>query len=240
MALGLYPSLTHVNVFGRNPSLVDGTEEEVGTLEGVMVFPASALMTSISQTSDQVALRGDTVRIIGLDNNFDEVEQAVLLDGSNTTTVMTLGTALRRVNSMVMESTTAITSTVRLHNAGETTDYEIIRANEERANSAIFTVPNNKTAYMTQWWAVRNSSASADADLLDFKLYETDNANSFPQHLVERFGVDPLTGTHVPRRFSPYKKFVEHTDIFITSTPVSTGADVSAGFDLILVDDNDN
>ena len=239
IALGVYPSLSGVNVFGRNRNCADGTEEEIFSVEAAAVFPATALMTSVSQTTDQSALRGETVEIVGLDINFDKVTQTVVLNASLTTTAVTLGTALLRVNSMRMLSAVAADSTVRLHNVGENQDYAVILVGENRSSQAHFTVPNNSTAFMTNVWGKLNESAVAAADIVDFQLYEVDNANSYVETLVESFQIVALPDSgYVQRKFKPYRKFGEHSDIILTATAVSTVADVSAGFDLILVTDN--
>ncbi len=239
MALGLYSSLSHKNVFGRNRNCADGTEEEIGSLEAAQVYPATALMTSISQTTDQSAARGDLVELVGLDINFDEVTQTAIL-GNPTTTVVTLGTALLRINSMRLIGDTAIDSTVRLHNAAENVDYAIILVGENKITQAIYTVPNNQTAFMTQWFAKRNESAVVAADTVDFQLYEVDNADDGLERLVESFMVEPVSDAGIiVRPFKPYLKFTEHVDIILTATAASTVADVSGGFDLILVADND-
>lgn len=237
IALGVYPKLTCKNVFGRNRNCADGAEEEIYSVENAATYPATALMTSISQTTDQVALRGETVEVVGVDINFDEVTQTAVL-GNPTTTVVTLGTALLRVNSMRVLSATACDSTVRLHNAGESTDYAIVLVGENRSSQAHYTVPNNKTAFITNYWASLNESAVAAADIVDIQLYEVDNANSYVETLVQSFQIVALPASGiVHRHFIPYRKFGEHSDIIMTATAVSTVADVSAGFDIIIVND---
>jgi len=39
-----------------------------------------------------------------------------------------------------------------------------------------------------------------------------------------------------PHEFKPYRKIEEKTDVWVTGAPVGKAASVSAGFDLILVD----
>lgn len=240
IAMGVYPGVTVVNVFGRNRNCADGTEEEIYSVENAATFPATALMTSMSQTTNAAAVRGENVIIEGLNANWEAVTQTAVINASNSTTVVTLGTPLIRVNSFKMRADTVIATTVRLHNAAENVDYAVILVGEERATQAHYTVPLGFTAYMTNWWAHRNSSAIVALDTVDFQLYETDNAHAdAPQQtLVESLMVEPLTEGGILRRgFRPYRKFGPQTDIILTAQAASTVADVSAGFDLILIKD---
>lgn len=237
--MGVYPGISSVNVFGRNRNCADGTEEEIYSVEDAATFPATALMVKISQTADAADVRGENVIIKGVDINWNAVTQTAIIDGSNSTTPVVLSTALLRVNSMRMSADTVIATPVRLHNAAEDKDYATILAGEERATQAHYSVPLGFTAYMTGYWATRNNSVRDDADTVDIQLYGTDWAHDDDpqQTLVESFMIDPMTGTYISRAFSQYRKFTAQTDIILTATAASTVADVSGGFNLILVED---
>ena len=240
--MGLFEGVSAIHVFGRNRNCADAAEENVYSVENAATFPATALMTSISQTTDAADVRGENVIIEGVDVNWNAVTQTGIIDAADSTVKVVLGTALLRVNSMRMSADTVIATTVRLHNVGETTDYAIILVGEERSTQAHYAVPLGFTAYMTNWWAHRNLSAIVAADVVDFQLYEQDwaHADDPRRQLVESFLVEPITDgpATLRRKFSPYRKFGPQTDITITASAVSTVADVSAGFDLILVKDS--
>jgi len=235
IALGVYPGVASVNKYGRNRAVTSGGAEEISSLSAAAVRPATALMTTISQTTDQVASRGKTVRVIGLDANFDVVNQTALLNATDTTTKVTLGTALQRVNSFSMESSVAIDSTVRLHNTAENQDYAIILVGDDEAHQAFYTVPSGKTAYMTNYWAIKNLGGGEPTDL-DILLKVVNNASPYIVHTVDGFGLDPDGGIDFKREFKPYKAFVAQSDIILEAVTVGAAADVSGGFDLILVD----
>lgn len=240
IAMGAYDGITARSVFGRNRNCADGTEEEIFSVEAAAVFPATALMTSLSQTTDAAGLQGENVIITGLDINWNESIQTVALNASNSTTAVTLGTALLRVNDFRMRADTIIATTVRLHNAAENQDYAIILVGEERATQAHFSVPLGFTAYMTGFWAKLNESAVTATDIVDIQLYSQDfaHADAPRQTLVESFQIVALPDSGaVSRKFSPYLAFGPRTDIVMTAEANSTVADVSAGFDLILVED---
>lgn len=236
VALGVYPGVVAVNQYGRNRVCNSGGEEEISSLSAVAVFPATALMTSMSQTTDQAALRGETVQIIGLDTNWDLVIQTADLNGSDTTTVVTLGTALKRVNSFKLESAAVPDQPIRLHNAGESQDYAVILVGDAEAHNAFYTVPNGWTAFMTNYWAQKNFGGG-EPTILDILLYQVDNQGGFAKHVVHGAGLDPDGGIYMRHDFKPYKRFESRNDIILTAEATTNGADVSGGFDLIVVID---
>ena len=93
---GVYPGISAMNKFGESPNITGGQEEEIWDGAAAYSWPATALMTSISQTADQAAMRGETIHIEGLDANWDYVAQDAVLDATLTTTVVTLTTPLLR------------------------------------------------------------------------------------------------------------------------------------------------
>ncbi len=50
IAMGVYPGVASFSVYGRNRTVAAGAEEEISSLSAAAVYPATALMTSISPT----------------------------------------------------------------------------------------------------------------------------------------------------------------------------------------------
>ena len=233
-AAGVNPALSAVNKFGRNASVDIGVEEEIWDGSAAYVYPATALMTSMSQTTDQVAARGLVIEVQGLDANWALVVQTKALDASDTTTPVTLDTPLIRVFRMKVNGNVVTTSTIRVHNAGETQDYAIIDTGRNQTQMAIYTVPAGRTAYMSSYYAAVNPATNLDPTSNPIRLYARDNANGYARQIKHSIG---LINGQFQHFFEPHYKFTEKTDIFITATPVGKAADVSAGFDLYLIDD---
>lgn len=227
--------MTSVNKFGRNSAVDIGVEEEIWDGSIAYSFPTTALMTSISQTADQATLRGGTIEIQGLDANWDLVVQNANLDASDTTTVVTLTTPLIRCFRMNVLENVVTTSPVRVHNAGETVDYAIIGIGNNQTLMAIYTVPAGKTAYMTSYYATVNPGTNLDPTSNPIRLWARDNGTPpYERYIKHILG---LTSGNFQHYFNPYYRFTEKTDIYLTATPVGKAADVSAGFDLIIVDE---
>ena len=230
---GVYEGILSINKFGRNSAVAIGTEEVIWDGSGTYSFPATALITHVSQTADQVAMRGGLVNIQGLDANWEMVTQIATLDATNTTTIVELATPLIRCFRALIMSDTAIDSTVRVHNAAENVDYAIVGVGNNQTLMAIYTVPAGFTAYMTSYYAHVNPGTNLDPTSNPIKLYAINNEHgSIP---VIKHVVGQTTGGF-QHKFDPYAKYTEKTDLYLTATPVGKAADVSAGFDLILVD----
>jgi len=233
ISMGVYEGITSINKFGRNTDVASGVEEEIWDGSAAYSFPATALITSISQTTDQVALRGETVEIEGLDANYDKVTQNVILDGTLTTTVVTLTTALIRVFRAKIQSGVVADSTVRVHNAGETVDYAVISVGNQQTEMAMYTVPAGSTGYMTNYYAHHNPKTGQNFTSNPIRIWAADNHNGYARQIKHIVGIPEDSGFRHP--FAPYLTFTQKTDIILTSQPVAQAADVSAGFDLIVV-----
>jgi hypothetical protein len=233
--MGVYPGVSAVNKFGENPTLASGATEDIWDGSALYVFPATALMTKLSQTTNQVAMKGETVQIEGLDANFVAVSQSVTLNASNTTTPVVLATPLIRVNRMYVTSAIVTDQAIRLHNDAESQDYSVILAGNNQTLQAIYTVPAGKKAFMTGLFAVINPGGGNPTSC-DIKVWNTDNANSYAKQLKFVLGIDLDFASYIQHQFKPYKEFPAKSDIYMSATTVAAGASVSAGFDLILVD----
>ena len=230
---GVIPGVSHVNKFGRNPLIASGGTAEVWDGLIAYSFPATALITSMSQTADQATLRGGTIEVQGLNASWEFVTQTKALDAANTTTVITLDTPLIRVFRAKVLENVVNTSPIRIHNAAETVDYAIININNNQTLMAIYTVPAGKTAYMTVLFTSMNPATNQDPTSMSVRMWARDNANGYERQIKHIFGL--ISGDH-HHDFKPYKVFNEKTDIYIEASPVGKAADVSAGFDLILID----
>jgi len=233
IARGVYRYATSVNQYGRNPSCAAGADEEIWNGSVAYSWPDTALMTKLSQTTDQAALRGATVHIEGLDANWNLVKQSVVLNASLTTTAVALGTPLLRVYYAEIHGTVASTSSVRLHNDAEDTDYFVMPTGNNSTALGWYTVPAGHTAYLTNWWANHNPTQGQTFTSNLMRLWKKDNVDGSARITVGQQGIAPDGG--FVHHYNPYMVFTEKTDIVLTASPVGAAADVSAGFDLIQV-----
>lgn len=227
-----------VNKFGRATAITTGNTWEVWDGNAAYSFPATALMTKVSQTTDQGDLQGETIEVQGLDANWALVTQNVTLNASDTTTAVTMTTPLIRVFRMKVLSNFVCTSTIRVHNDAENQDYAVISTGNNQTLMAIYTVPADTTAYVTNYYATANPGGGAPTTF-NISMWGQDNANTYKPQLKHIMGVSADSDAYgrMQHFFNPYYKFTEKTDIILKGAPTGASVDVSAGFDLVLVDD---
>ena len=199
-------------------------------------FPATALITKMSQTLDQAAMRGGTIELQGLDANWALTVQTKTLDASDTTTAVTLDTPLIRIFRMKVLADVVGTSEIRAHNTAESVDYAIISIGNNQTLMAIYTVPAGKTAYMTAYYCDYVRSAARDPDSIEYRLWVADRGNGYEFQIKHKKGI-PKQASGFRQGFAPYFKINEKNDILITAEPSGAASDVHAGFDLIVIDD---
>jgi len=234
-AAGVYPGITVMNKFGRNAAVAAGVEEEIWDGSAAYSFPATALMTKINTTIDQATLQGEVVEIQGLNAAWELTVQTAILDDSDTSTLVTLGTPLIRVFRMKLLSAVTATTSITLVNDADNVIYGNIEPGNQQTQMAIYTVPLGKTAYVTNYWAHHNPKAGNQFTANPIKLKVRDNANGYAASLAHVVGVSENGGFQ--HFMGPYIKVPAQYDIYLTSQPTGADADISAGFDLVLVDD---
>jgi len=231
---GLVAGIAVVNKFGQNTAVASGGVEEIWDGSAAYVYPATALMTYVSQKVDQAAMQGGTVEIQGLNASYTAVTQSINLDGSDTTTPVILTTALIRCFRIKVFADVVTDQDISVHNTANNQDYAIITAGNNQTLMAIYTVPAGKTAYCTNYWAHHNPATGQDPTSNPIKLWARDKANSYESQLKHIVGLP--NGAGFQHWFEPYPAFTEKTDIYLTASPVGKVANVSAGFDLYVVD----
>ena len=236
IAQGNVAGYTHVNKFGENESSAIDTQEPVWDGSTTYQYPTAAdSVVRISQTTNQEAMLSANIEIQGLDASWNLAIDTVALDGSNTTTPVTLPTPLIRVFRMKVLANVVSNSPIRVHNTAETVDYAIISTGMNQTLMALYTVPNGKTAYITQYYVSITRSAALDPTGTDVKLWAADRDAGYEFQLKHSIGL-PQSTTPYSHPFKPYMKVTQKTDIKLTTTCDSKAGQVHGGFDLILVD----
>ena len=236
--LGSSPGVSHINKFGENPVSPADTAEDVWSPGGTYSFPATALITSMSQTTNQAALLGAKIEIQGLDANWDMVVQTKALNATNTTTVVTLATPLIRVFRAKNLSLVVCDAQIRIHNAGESVDYAVIDIGDNQTLMAIYTIPAGKTGYMTSYYCHNIDAGGKTPTATEVKLMAQNTTLGHAFAVKHEFGI-PEAGPGVQHYFNPYYQFAEKTDIKVRTECLDQDGNVHAGFDIILIDNSE-
>jgi len=223
--------------FGFNAD-VDDALETVWSKGGLYAYlsSATALYISSSSTNDTVAGTGArTVKVSGLDSDYDEVSVTVNMNGQSG---VSLGTFTRVNRIEVLTAGSGGANAGNLHVGSEAsptvgepaTTYAYVTAGDNQTLMALWTVPRNYTAYVTQ---------------TDITVATTQNNKYCTVSLVAR----PFGGVfNVKDRFVKAEssvnqtynfplKFEEKTDIEFRAIGDSVGADIaiSAGIDILYI-----
>ena len=241
VAMGNITGYSCVNKFGENPDIAVGTTEDVWDGGGTYTFETTAAITHIRSAVDSATTQGMTIEVQGLNATWDLVVQTKDLDGSNSTTEVLLDTPLRRVFRMKVLEDSVADQDIWAGDDDMATVAEaraIIQAGNNQTLMAIYTVPNGKTAYMTQYYVDNVPTATKIPDSIEFKLWVADRDNGYEFQLKHSRGL-PHSGDGVEQQFRPYLKITQKSDIKISASVVGGANDDGhphAGFDLILVD----
>jgi len=229
-----------IQKFGRNSDIDTGTvPEDVWNGGGVYTgFPVSTVETLdvfSSSANDAAAGSGArTVRLFGLDANGDEQTEDVTLDGTNPVT--TSNTWFRMNRAICLTSG----SSNQAFNAGEITArhttttanvFMVMPASTNQTTIAAYTIPAGKTGYFKR---LQVDVSRANTANINGAIWVRESGST-PRLIRQYSGSNA-----VEHNDDPYGglKLPALTDIAVKVTSTSANnTDVSARFDIILVDD---
>jgi len=246
IATGKVPSTTFIHKFGNTPDFDTG-DGLVDIWDGANDGASDLMVYTYSTTADIDSLsssdNGDTqsVEVQGLDSSFNLVTQTKTLTGQ---TRVALDTDLIRVFRVKNLGSTDFAGRVYCFvnvatTGGVPNTLTNIRAEVDDGNNqtlmALYTIPNGKTGYLNEFEAsVAGASRSAEYQI---DLYARPFGGVF--QLKNRTSLQDGGTTHWLHPFLVPEPFPAKTDIAMRVkllTAAITAANISAGFDLILVD----
>jgi len=238
--MGVYPELSSVNKFGTNLDV--GTSfSTVWAYEGIWTQLAAPTLLEIASESTDDTLAGvgaQKVIIQGLDENYLEVEEEVELAGQ---TPVPTTIVYRYVNRMFISQVGATATQTNIGAIAIADDAETwtqgapdtqtlvqgsIAAGLGQTQQAFYTVPAGKTAFLQSGYITADSSK-----VVSFRFFIKTNGG--PKRIAFE---GTVSGGPFQQPFWPYPSFPEKTTMFCEAKVSATTAQVSAGFDLILLD----
>lgn len=223
-----------VNKFGQNPTISADSQEDIWDGSNDYTFPTTADITHIHQDTDQSTMRGQPVEIQGLNADWELTVQLVVLNATNTNTLVALTIPLIRVFRMKVLAGVVATQTITITNVGNTIDYGLMQAGNNQTLMAIYTVPVNCTAYMTKYYASITEATGKEPKSTEVRLWNADRRSGYEFQLKHAIGI-PQAGTSIQHEFAPYMKIGQKTDIRMSAYCEDQIGNVSAGFDLIVI-----
>jgi len=216
-----------IHKFGATPSQSTNTTATVWD-KGDTFYPWSAFDTPGVLVAAQVGAgdNGKVVTIVGLDENWDEIEEDFILSSTETVT----GTKIfKRVFRGYVKSGTSNVGQLNFSRGG----LQVLRiiAGLGQTLMAIYTVPNGYTGYLYQ--GVCSAQAGADATGFMMVRYNTIGQSFRVGHTFE---VDGDGGQYFYKFAFPIE-IPQHSDIDIRLTTRSNNGRYTAAFDMLLIKD---
>lgn len=222
---GMIEDAYHKRVFALNPAVV-GTLTSICLQGGVYANPASASVLTIVSTSandDSAGTGARTVIIEGLDANYAEITETVIMDG---TTPVTTTNSFIRVFGMIVDTAGSATFPAGNITAKiSSTTYAQLTAGYNLSYNSNYTVPAGKTAYILHGGA---TSSAATIMNVSFKVVSFGKA----QHNIHSIDFYQRPYDY---NFTIPMQLEAKTDLDVLALGTATSSKVTATYDLIIV-----
>lgn len=231
-----------IHKFGRNEDVDTANDADIWdagrTSDAVYtyVYPTAARIHDLSSSSPNDAYPSGSgarrVLVLGLDTNFNEQSEIVnLVGGGNAPTANAYSRIFRMIvieagsggfNAGDVVATAQVDSSISAQ----------INTGNNQTLMAIYTIPNGKTGYMLKYYISANKQVAVD---IDFFLFQRPNGQVF--QLKHILGGHSRGGTPYSHEYKIPPRLDARTDIRLRVSVSGNSADVSAGFEILLVND---
>ena len=254
IAQGNVTGTSFIHKFGEAPDF-DSGDGEVTIWDGADdgLFSGSPPMKYTYSSTADIGLissssASDTgdIEIQGLDSDFNLVTQTITLNGQTDVDISAVGgTDLIRVFRMKNVGTSDFVGVIYLRTNGSgqsggvpstaNTVRAIVNGGNNQTLMAVYTIPAGKTGYMRDWYAA-TSGGNKDSNY-KIRVYARPFGQVF--QLKHTSAIAEGGSSHIQHRYEEPEVLTEKTDIYMsaatTESPI-TAANVSGGFDIVLVD----
>ena len=242
IAIGNVLKYSSVNKFGRSLDVDSGDDTDIWDLatQAIWIPPTQARIHAIVSTSANDTLLGvgaRTIKIYGLTTwSTKEVSETIELNGATPVNTANSYVIIHRMK-VTASGATAINSGILTATAA--TDGTItaqIVANEGQTQMAIYGIPSNLKAYMKKYYVSAIKAASSlgvEVKLLVNTAPDSQVLNYLVKHTI---GIATEGTNYASHLFEPYFGIQGPAIIKIQANSSANNTDVSAGFDLILID----
>lgn len=236
VAMGTVPGYSLVSLTGRNPEINSAAAEDVCDQGGIYQFPLAAGTLSVKSTNANDTSAGTgarTVKISGLDTNYDQITETVSLNG---TTVVTTSQSFLRVFSAIVVtagSTGSNEGAITVDKGADTLAQ--IQISYNRSLMAIYTVPRAKTGYLHGAFGnIFTSNGASGTKDGEFGIFVRPFGEVFRKE--RSVGIITVGNTFPNRSHTAFSPLPEKSDIKINFIAQQNNTTAIAGFDLIIKD----
>lgn len=250
IAAGTYANYSSVNKFGRAPTGLQTTATDVWDradatpTQQIWVAPTQARVHAIVSTDDTDgktaspnSVGARTLQVYGLTSwGAAETSEIITLTGTDAVNTVNSYVIIHRMKVLTKGATTVNAGVITATAATDATVTAAILAGQGQTQMAIYGIPSTQTAYVTGYYSSYNSAAATKSVTMSLLVNPEPDAeliNFLVKHTQGLFGDST---TYLQHSFRPYMKVAGPAIIKMNGLAAAADYDVSAGFDLILVD----
>jgi hypothetical protein len=229
----------HLHKYGRNPDCALNTPEAIwnggGAYTGHNAVAAELLTVVSSDAADDAVAVGTgawTVRLFGLDANWNPLVEDVILDGA--TPVDTVAAFIRMDRMRILTAGTGGKNAGSITVAQKVTTANVMAVMPIGYNStmiAAWTIPAGFRGFFTGWGASLSGGSVGNALV---RLLARPEGQTF--QVQEELSIVAAGASTLERLYiTPKGPYDEKTDVFIEATAGANGIGVAGSFDLLIV-----
>lgn len=235
---GLVPGHSIISKFAENPDIDSGSPADVWDFPDALLYTFSSTAAIDSISSDNA---GDTIEIVvqGLDADFKEVTQAVMINGQ---TRVALPTPLIRCHRAFNGNGVDMLGNVYVYentpiSGGVPIDSTKVRAYistfEQQTLMGVYTVPAGKTAFFLGFMASLSKPVASATAII------TGSSRPFERvfRTQLRFAISSVGSSSVEVPSNAFSLFPAKTDFVAHANASANNTGVSITFDFLLVED---
>ena len=228
IAKGQFQNISSIHKFGAVPSM---SQNQTGTVWDVnnTSYPWSSFSSAgtLDVPSVNASDDGKSVVLVGLDSNYEALEETLTV--SSSVTVTTSAEFIRIFRAYVIDGSDSNVGNINIQKGG--TVVARITAGKSQTQMAIYTIPAGHSGYLLKGVATCQDGADATGDMfIRYFGQETFRVG----HSFEVCG----DGGEYTYEFGVPIRLPEKSDIDIRATMRSNNARLTAAFDLILDKDD--
>jgi len=240
VAKGDIPGHSMVHKFGRNTLIDTATDpEDVWDGGGIWVAPTAARTHDIASGNGADAAAGlgaQTIRVEGLDSAGVLQGEDITMNGVTNVPTASTYTMIHRMYVLTVGATGTnvgvITATAQ---TDATVTAQISIGGFNQTLMAIYRIPSDKTGYLMCFWGSVNGGNAGGADVN--LVLEADNSADGLYRVQFTTGLNSDGTSHFEHVYRAPVKYDASQTLKMNVEQVSANnADVSAGFDILLVD----
>lgn len=238
IAAGAYRGFSSEYKFGHNPT-VGAAYETIWQESTLYIYPASATVMTISsddETDNLAGVGAHSVRLIGLDADYNIITEDLDLHPTDGTLGVTTTKSYFRIHRMYTLTAgsnagqigTIYVGTGTLTNGKPANVYALSIEVHNQTSQAVYTVPAGKTAFIKKGFASLSSGKDAEIHF-DARIPGEVFSTKFIVHLYQTgFVYDFSTPLLIP----------EKTDLEVRGAVPQTAGSISAAFEMVLIDND--